>query len=449
MISLAELAELQSILEKRDPTAIREILDELQPYDLSQFFFLLTEDGRKQLLSYLTISELAHLLEEVDSPEQKTQLVDLIPPEQKSEIFREMSSDDLADFLGEMDQSEAETILTELDQLEAENVRNLLHYPDDTAGGLMTTEYVQINSEITVEQAIQQLRQEAPDAETIYYLYVVDTMGHLLGVVSLRELLIAKANTRIHDIMYERIISVPVDLDQEEVAKIFTRYDFLAVPVVDHNHYLRGIVTVDDVIDVLIEEAQEDFANFSGGGGDQTLFISPLQAARKRIPWLILLLLIGLVTANLINLFHKTIETLPILTVFMPMIAGMTGNTATQSLATVIRGISNAELTKENYRKLLFQEGTIALLISLICSLFILGFIGLAYSGRLGILIAICLFCTLIIGTIVGTIIPMILQTLQIDPTVASGPLITTINDVVSLMIYFGLATFFVQLIIG
>ncbi|TCP64926.1 magnesium transporter [Baia soyae] len=447
MISLTELAELRSKLEMNDPDAIREILEELPPYDLRQFFFFIDEEQQKELLSYLSISKTAHLFEEMEHLDQKKQFMSLVPAALKSEIFREISSDDLADFLGEISQKEAETILTKLDQPEAENVRDLLHYPEDTAGGLMTTEYVHIMSEITASEAIDQLRRKAPDAETIYYLYVVDDSGHLLGVVSLRELLIAKPEVKIHDIMYERIISVPVDLDQEEVAKVFTRYDLLAVPVVDHNHYLRGIVTVDDVMDVLIEEAQEDFANFSGGGGDQGLFISPIQAVRKRIPWLILLLLIGLITANLINLFKPTTQKLPILLIFMPMIAGMTGNAATQSLATVIRFISNGELTKENYGKLLRQESTIAMLIGLFCSLFILGFISLSYDGRLGILVAVCLFFTLIIGTIVGTMIPMVLQAFKIDPTVASGPLITTINDVVSLMIYFGLATLFVQLI--
>ncbi|SEM71401.1 magnesium transporter [Lihuaxuella thermophila] len=441
-----EIERLVRYLQTRDDNALRAFIDELQPYDLGEIFFELNGIHRRRFLTVLQPEEIALLLEELEPSEQK-EVIEALGPAKTASVLNLMSSDDAADLLGKLDDPEAQHLLRDMQREEAERVRDLLRYPEDTAGGLMTHEYVSVYNHFTAEEAISHLRKEAPSAETIYYVYVTDKARHLVGVVSLRDLLIAPPATYIRDIMYERVISAPVDMDQEQVAALLVRYDFLAIPVVDAENRLLGIITVDDIIDVLIEEAQEDISNLSAAGPtDKGAFVPPLRSAGRRIPWLLLLLLIGMMTANLLGLFQKTIELLPVLTVFMPMIAGMTGNTATQSLAIIIRALANNQLGRTNYRKVIRQEGTVGIIIGIFCSTLIIVMVALwKQSVALGVVVGLSLFCTLLIGTLVGTLIPLLLNKLNIDPTVASGPLITTLNDVISLMVYFGLATFFIH----
>ncbi|MBD1370964.1 magnesium transporter [Hazenella sp. IB182357] len=443
---LEEMKELISYLQQRDLKSIRTFIDELHPYDLGQYFFSLNEIHRRRLLTVLMSNEIADLLQELDLKEQKEVIIAL-GAKKTADVLNLMPSDDTADLLAELDDTKAQKLLTDMEIGEADKVRALLRYPEDTAGGIMTNEYVSIFRSHTVETVISFLRKEAPTAETVYYLYVLDFDRTLVGVVSLRDILISSPETTIDDIMYERVISVPADMDQEEAAQILERYDFLALPVVDEHHRLLGIITVDDVIDVLIEEAQEDISNLSAVGvTDKEIFVHPLLSARRRIPWLLLLLVIGMATANLLVLFEGTMDALPVLVLFMPMIAGMTGNTATQSLGLIIRGLSNQQVSEKNYRQIIRQEGFVGGIIGLICSVFIIIMISIwKNSIELGVVVGGSLFFTLLIGTLVGTLIPLVLNQFKIDPTVASGPLITTLNDVLSLMVYYGLATLFIQ----
>ncbi|TCS95019.1 magnesium transporter [Hazenella coriacea] len=444
--SIQEWLELSHALQKKDHQKTRQMIDELQPYDLGQLFFRLHDVFRKRFLSILTPIEIGQLLEELNINEQK-EVIFALGPVKTVQALNQMSRDKVADLLVELDPVQAQSLLKDMDRSEANKVQELLLYPEKTAGGLMTNEYVRVYEHYTVEQAITYLRQQAPTAETIYYIYVVNQNHQLVGVVSLRELLIASSSAQVNDIMFERVISVPTDLDQEKVAHLLEQYDFLAIPVVDANEKLLGIIMVDDIIDVLIEEAHEDIAHLSAiTPGEKEVLTHPFQSVRRRIPWLILLLFIGMITANLLNLFEGTIEVLPVLTLFMPMIAGMTGNTATQSLAIIIRGLASKELHKGNIRKVIRQESMVGMLIGLVCSLFIIVMISIwKHSVELGMVVGASLFFTLLIGTFVGTITPILLNKWNVDPTVASGPLITTLNDVFSLMIYFGLATFFIN----
>jgi magnesium transporter len=441
-----DLDDVKIALQKREQKFLRPLIEELQPYDLGQVFFQLNKVYRRHFLDMLNPDEIADLLEELEIEEQREILTHL-GAEKTSKVLNRMSSDEAADLMGELEEQNVQSLLKNMERDEADKVRALLHYPEDTAGGKMTMEYVSVYDYYTVEEAIQYLRREAPTAETVYYVYVIDANDRLVGVVSLRELLIAQPNTQITDIMYERIISVPADMDQEEVAKLLERYDFLAIPVVDDDHRLLGIITVDDIIDVLIEEAQEDLAKLSAvGQTEMNVLTHPFSSARRRIPWLILLLFIGMFTANLLGCFQTTIEQVSALALFMPMIAGMTGNTGTQSLALVIRGLSSGQLTRDKYMQILRQEGIVGMIIGTVCSLLIIALVTL-WQGNpyLGLVVGGSLWCTLLIGTIAGTLIPLLLHMLKVDPTVASGPLITTLNDVFSLMIYFGFATMFLH----
>jgi magnesium transporter len=283
-------------------------------------------------------------------------------------------------------------------------------------------------------------------SETINYLYVIDHDKKLVGVVSYRDLILADEKEKIHDIMYSRVISVSADSDQEEVARMIERYDFLAIPVVESNNQLVGIVTVDDIIDVVIREANEDIEKLSASGKAIDFETKAFVAAYRRLPWLILLLFIGIVSGTIISGFEETLSKAVALAFFMPMIAGMTGNTGTQSLAVVVRGLVSRDIDKGVVFRLIFRELKVGLIIGFTCGTLI-SIIALVWQGNavLGVVVGSSLVMTLIIGTLAGTIIPIILYKLNIDPAVASGPLITTLNDILSLLIYFGIATMFIS----
>lgn len=442
---------VQRIQETESPDNIRTIIDEFHPYDLGLIFFQLTDDKKAPFLSQLLDEEIAEVLKDLQYDEKK-QVLETLDPNRTADVFNVMKSDDVADILGELQENEnVELYLTEMQADEAAKVRSLLTYSEDTAGGLMTHEYVSVYNTFTVQQVIEHLRREAPTAETVYYVFVTEASGRLVGVVSLRQLLIAAPETPVENVMYERVISVSADTDQEEVARVLERYDFLAVPVVDNDERLLGIVTVDDIVDVIIEEAQEDISRLSAvGADDRTGITSPWSVTRRRLPWLVMLLFIGMLTATILQNFEATIEQVTALTYFMPMIAGMTGNTGTQSLAMVIQGLSMGNISRETVWKVLRREFAVAILIGTCCSILI-ALMALIWKGDLvlGIVVGSSLWFTLIVGTMAGTIIPLILNMLKVDPTAASGPLITTLNDIFSITIYFGIASFFLHLLIS
>ncbi|WP_164491779.1 magnesium transporter [Staphylospora marina] len=439
--SMKEWAKRLILSEDRRKAS--EELTGRHPYDLRRMFFELTPDERRRFLDWLEPEVIALILEESE-PREQTELLEALGPLKAASVLEHMSRDDVADLLGGMERLEALAFLRHMEKVEADRIRALLRYPEDTAGGLMTDEYVTVRSEHTVEEAIAHLRREARQAETIYYVYVLNERDRLVGVVSLRDLLVANPSDSVKHIMTDRVISVPADMDQEKAAHILGRYDLLALPVIDEDRRLLGIITVDDVIDVLIEEAGEDLERIAAVGKGERWPANALMAAAKRIPWLVLLLLIGTFTANLLGWFEPTIQSLPILTAFMPMIAGMTGNTATQSLALVIRRLSEDSLPEKGYRMLLRREVWTGFWIALVCGLLITGWVvWWKEDVMLGGIIGLSLFTSLFIGTLVGTLVPILLDSFGTDPAVASGPLITTLNDVFSLMIYFGLASLF------
>lgn len=437
--------ELLLLLKKGESETIRDWLAELQPYDRAQLYLILSKQNRLSYLEHFSDEEIAEMMEELDSDGQ-TDLLKTLGPKRSLKILNTMATDDAADLLGELDKEQTEEILLAMDQREAEKVKQLLSYPPDSAGGIMTNEYVWIRRTYTVQEAIEKLRSFVEIAESIYYLYVIDEDRKLVGVLSIRDLLLSKPNTKVEDIMYERVISVPVYMDQEEVARLMERYNFISIPVVDENDRLVGIVTHDDILDVLIEEHEEDLSRLSGTGGSIQLSTSALESALRRVPWLVGLLFIGMISASIMSMFQDTLERVVALTFFMPMIAGMTGNTGTQSLAVVIRTLSTHELGFKDVFRLVRREFYVSLIIGITCGLLI-GAIAYFWMDNLflGFVVGGSLILTLIIGTLAGTIIPIILHGLKIDPTVASGPLITTINDIFSLLVYFGTASLFLH----
>jgi magnesium transporter len=445
------LAQVRALLTTQQDSQIVELFSVLQPYDQAELVSMLAPEERRQILHLFPDETLALIFEELDA-DIIVEIVGELGRERVSRILGEMSSDDVVDFLAGLEGEQAEHLLGLMEAEDARDVKSLLTHPENTAGRLMTNEYITIKSNWTVEEALQRLREKAPGAETIYYLYVTDNQERLVGVVSLRQLIVAAADTPIADIMSENVVSVAVGVDQEEVARLIERYDFLALPVVDKNRRLVGIVTVDDVIDVLEDEATEDFSRLAAIGGVteiSDLRVPAYQAAFKRLPWLVLLMGFGMISGNIIARFEKTLEAVVVLAIFIPLIAGMAGNTGTQALAVVVRGLAVSEFRPRDFLWLLRREAGVGIIIGTVNG-FLIALVAYLWQGNiwLGFILGFSLWLTLFVSTLAGAVVPLILNYLKIDPAVASGPFITTINDIIGLTIYFSIATAFMSFLV-
>ncbi|PLT30361.1 magnesium transporter [Peribacillus deserti] len=434
-------------LENGKIDSFRDEFMEMHPYDQAKFFGQLEEELRAKVYHYLSPEEMAALFENLKSEEEEYgDLLSEMNPAYAADMLSEMYADDAVDVLNELDKEQVVSYLTIMDKEAAAEIKELLHYEEYTAGSIMTTEYVAIAANQTVRSAMYILKNEAPEAEIIYYLFVVNDEKKLVGVISLRDLIVADDDTMIHEIMSERVVSVSVSEDQEEVARKMRDYDFLAMPVIDFQNHLMGIITIDDIVDVMQEEASEDYSKLAGvpdmDHGDK----GALSAAKKRLPWLVILLFLGMFTASLIGRFEETLNQKAILAVFMPLIAGMAGNTGTQALAVVVRGIATGDLKTESKWKLIAKEGSTGLLIGLSCGVLVTLVVYFWQDDfYLGLLVGAAIIATLFVATLAGSLIPLLMHKMNIDPAVASGPFITTINDIISVLIYFGMATLFIS----
>lgn len=433
------------LIKETNRNELQVILDELHPYDIAKLYKELPRKHRYKFLSFLTVEQLASLIAELGTKDQ-VDILHQLGVEKSSKVMDLMDNDDLAHLLNELGADNIEHFLSRMKNDESQAVQSLMRYPSETAGRIMNNRYVWIPVHYTVQDVVEKLRSFAEIAETINYLYVIDEEKRLIGVISYRDLILAQPDDKVADLMYSRVISVPVSMDQEEVAQVIERYDFLAVPVVERDNVLVGIITVDDIVDVVISEANEDIEKLSASGKSIDFDTKAVTAAIRRLPWLILLLLIGLLSGSIISGFEETLTQVVALAFFMPMIAGMTGNTGTQSLAVVVRGLITRELDKRTVLRLIVRELGVGILIGLTCGILIAG-IAYVWQGNavLGLVVGCSLLVTLIIGTLAGTAIPLLLYKFKIDPAVASGPLITTINDILSLLIYFGIASTFIS----
>ncbi len=430
-------------LKEMKKVDFKNLIEELQPYDIAKLYVDLPEKHRQIFLLFMDPEQIAGLLQELDIKYQH-EVLQRLGIERSSSIMDLMDNDDLADMLSQLSVEVLQEYLNAMKIEESITVQNLMKYPAETAGGIMTNRFVWIRSYFTVREAVEKFKSYSEYARTIYYLYVLDENKKLVGVVSFRDLLLAEADEKVEDIMFTRLISVSVDMDQEEVANTIQKYDFTAVPVVDENQTMVGLITVDDVIDIVIQEANEDIERLSAGGKDIDFDTKAHVAAFRRLPWLIFLLFIGLISANIISNFEYTLNTVVALTFFMTMITGMTGNTGTQSLAVVVRGLAVKDISKKRIRKLIYRELGVGLIIGITNGILIAIIAYLWQDNAIfGLVVGGSLFLSLIIGTLAGTIIPIILYHFKIDPAIASGPLISTLNDIFSLTVYFGLASIF------
>ncbi|MEW6244300.1 MAG: magnesium transporter [Bacillota bacterium] len=442
------LAVLRELVESKDKEGlVRFLNEELHPADLADIIDELDADERREILELLQDEVIAAVMHELDYDDQSA-ILRILGPDQASKILDEMSTDDIADLLGEVEPEEAGEILELLQEEEAAEVKELLGYKDDTAGGIMTPDFIAFPEHLSAHDAIEQMRIMAPDAETVYYLYVVDEDGKLVGVVSLRELIVAKPQTSLRDIMRRNVVSVHVNDDQEQVAKTISKYDLLAVPVINDDGVLLGIVTFDDAMDVIEEETTEDFYRMAGTGADEEeeLLKGVWVKVSRRLPWLVFLLFTNFISANVIKGFTLTLEAVVALAYFIPVLMDMGGNVGTQSFAVVVRGLATGEVDRREVFRTVFKEAKVGLLLGLICGTLV-SLVVLAWQGSpfLGLVVGAALSLTLITASVMGTLIPMVMERIGVDSAVAAGPFITTVVDVTALLIYFWLATMFMH----
>ncbi len=432
-------------LKEGNKKNLQNLVDELHSYDIARQFESLPSKHRNKFVHFLTTEHLTSLIRELDKDLQ-LEVLSMLNKQKSSQVLDLMQNDDIADLLSDLADENITEFLSGMKDEESKIVKKLMEYPPETAGRIMTNRYVWVREHYKVRDAIDKIKEFAEISESLNYLYVIDNEDRIVGVVSYKDLILSDLDNLIQDKMYSHVITVSASADREEAAKLIERYDFVSIPVVEDENKLVGIITVDDIIDVVIEEANEDIEKLSASGRAISFRTKSYIAALKRLPWLILLLIIGLISGSIIAGFEDTLQKVVALAFFMPMIAGMTGNTGTQSLAIVVRGLVSEDIEGKQILRLVFRELKTGIIIGIVCGLLI-SIIGYIWQGNmiLGLVAGSSLLVTLIIGTLAGTIIPLILYRFNVDPAVASGPLITTINDILSLLIYFGIATAFIS----
>lgn len=433
---------LLAALSRGDRAEFLELVEEMQPVELAGIAAAMDPADRIRLLAALDDETSARVMEELEARQQGEILAGL-PHERASAILAEMSSDDLADLLGELPAGRSQELLELLPPEEAEEIRELLVYPERTAGGVMTPEYVSLTRDMTAQEAIEYLRRVAPKAETIYYLYVTDEARHLVGVVSLRELITADSDQRVEEIMYRRVVSVPVHTHQEEVARVFRKYDFLALPVVDDQNVLLGVVTVDDVMDILSEEASEDIQRIGGAEPLEEPYFSATISTmvRKRIGWLFLLFVAQSITGTIMARFEAQLSAMIALAFFVPLVIDTAGNAGSQASTLVVRSMALGELHFKDIFRVVVRESAIGLILG--ASMAGLAFLRAILTGgpvALGYTVALTIGVIVVVAAAIGGALPLITRRLRLDPAAASGPVITTIADTVGLLIYFQMA---------
>lgn len=439
--------KLDELLANDEIDQFREEFLNMHTYDQGEYFEICDNELKQKIYQFLSPLEVADFFETTElDDEEYEEIFQNMNANYASQMLSDMSYDNAVDILNVLSKSKIATLLTLMNREDAREIKALLHYEEDTAGGIMTTEYISLKATMPVKEALIHVKDQAPDAETIYVIFAVNDDKKLIGVLSLRDLIIAENDAYIEDIMSERVISSNVAEDQEDVAQRMRDYDLIAMPVLDYQDHLLGIITIDDILDVMDEEASEDYSRLAGVSDVDATNDSVLKTATKRLPWLIILTFLGMITASILGSFEDTLSQVALLAAFIPIISGMSGNSGTQSLAVSVRNISTGEIDEKSKFKIALREAGSGLLSGFVCAIILVIIIIIIYRQPfLASIVGASLTIAMTVGTLVGSVIPLVMNKLKIDPAVASGPFITTINDIVSMLIYFGLATSFMS----
>jgi magnesium transporter len=433
---------IKRLLRRGASAHLKKIIDKSHAADLSATFRSLSVEHQLTILKMISEKEKQGLvLSELDSDTflditKEIDINDLI------QIFEFIPSDDLADLIARLPKDIADKVLEGMRKENSDEVEDLLRYDNKTAGGIMVPNFYAVHAENTAQEAISSLQKEHKDVEMPFYLYVIDEFGRLVGVCSLRQLVVVAPDTLLKDFMSVNVISVRTDMDQEEVARIVARYDILAVPVVDENHRLVGIITVDDVIDIMREEATEDILKMAGAGEEFAETKSVIRSIRIRLPWLFASWMGGIMAFFIIGQFEHALNKLTYLAAFIPVIMGMGGNVGTQSSTIVVRGLATGRINIRDITTVVGKELSIGVALGFFYGV-LLGTVAVSIYNifMLGFVVGLAVISSMTIAALVGSFVPMIFARFHIDPAIATGPFVTTAIDILSVYFYFQIAT--------
>jgi len=441
------LGQLKEWIKLNKEFDILDLFSTLHPADIADLIDDLEELEKFHLFSLLDIEKASDVILEL-SDISRDQILEEISDKKLTEIVDEMESDDAADFIAELTEDKAQTVLDGIEPEESEDVKKLLEYDEESAGGIMQSELVSVRDDSIIRDALQAVIDASEEVEDVHNVFVVDKENRLVGSVPLQKLITSKRTSPVIESIDKSIPSVHVDIDQEEVARIFGKYDLVSIPVVDDNNLLLGRITVDDIVDVMEEETSEDLYRIAGLGEDDSIFNKPVQSVKKRLPWLYLNLLTAFASVFVIGFFEDTIKMMVLLAVFMPVVAGLGGNAGSQTLTLIIRGLALGELTFENSKKILYKEILVGILNG-ICVGAVIGIIAYLWKGIpvLGVVLCLAMVLNIFVGTLVGTLIPLGLKLLKMDPALGSHIFLTAFTDAFGFLSFLGLATIFLKLL--
>lgn len=432
-----KLSELKEILKEENPIDIAEVFEEFPKDKCLIIFKILPKDSSSEVFSYL-------------SPEKQQEVIENITDEEIRYIMDEMYLDDTVDFIEEMPANIVDKILKNTSSDKRKLINQFLKYPDNSAGSVMTVEYISFKGTLTVKQAIDYYRTVAIDKEETDICFVTDNTRKLVGMISLKTLILSNDNSLIEDEMETNLVSVLTKDDQEEIASLFRKYDITTMPVVDNENRLVGVITVDDIVDVIDQENTEDLQKMAGMNPSDQEYLkeSVISLAKHRIVWLLVLMVSATLTGMVIKRYENALQSAVILAVFIPMLMDTGGNAGSQSSTLIIRGIALEEIDLSDIFKVVWKEFRVSLIVGVILSGF--NFIRLYYFDNISLLIAmvvcISLFSTIVMAKVIGGVLPLIAKSLKIDPAIMASPLITTIVDTAALMVYFKLSVIFLNI---
>ena len=439
------LDNIRNMIQEQAYSDMERLIEELHPADLADLVEYLESDEMLAVFALLTPERAGEVLKEISAPIQE-KIAHELDDQTITQILNELNSDDATDIFSYLPRERAQKIISLVQPDVSEELQKLLGYETDTAGGIMALEFVSVNANSTIQEAVETIRKKREEVKNLFYVWVVDDFGKLVGVVSIKDLVLEPQDKKINDIMNSDIISVDVDTDQEEVARIAKQYDLTHIPVVTAQHKLIGRITNDDIIDVIEEEASEDISLMAGVLDQEIAEESALKISKARLPWLLLGLFGGLISAIVINRFHGSLEKMLALSFFIPVIMAMGGNTGTQAATVIIRGLATGDISVVHTGKRLLTELWVALINGILCGI-LLGLVVAFWLSdpRLGIGVGVSLITVILFSGSFGAFVPFLLRKLNIDPALAAGPFITTSNDILGLLIYLSIITRFLM----
>jgi len=435
------LEDISKLIEFEDKNSLLTIIADLHHADIAEIINHLNVDDAKYLFALLPTELASEVIVELDEI-LREEILSETEVEKITEIVDELEVDDAADIVQDLPDHVATEVLENIDEEDSEDVKHILSYPEDSAGGLMNTDFLAVNQNATVQDAINEIRANSELVEQIYLLYIIDNEEKLIGTVQLKNLIISDPTVKIKSIVDEDLITVNVLDDQEEVAQIMEKYDLVSIAVLDEHKRMVGRITIDDIVDVIHEEAQEDIERLAGVSTEEASF-SSLKISRGRIPWLLFAFIGEMLSAVVLSKYQASIEQIVTAAFFIPIVMAMGGSSGSQAAIIVVRGLAIGSIWTSDLKSRLAKEFGVALLNGFVFSLliFLVTYYAWSENPRFSLTLSLSLLVVMINATLIGALIPLLLEKLNIDPALATGPFVTTLNDIIGLIIYFGFLT--------